>query len=253
MASALHLVSARDAGAADPERAGILGLALVSGTPALAIDLLSSVLQLSRINMSIFEPPLPTSGEGKILSLWGKVKMAAPARKSGSVVSEARRVWAAEGHFVKALRLEQKRAERSGLPFLLMLLEGAAIFGRNSGSSLFAVTAAVEGVIREGDLCGWYRQNHTLGVIFTEVNPAEVDSTIEALKAKVEGAVRGCLKPEDVERTEISLHLFPEARNGDGSQAGAARSRRATDRLASRSRPILMPTAPQSKGRTFPL
>jgi hypothetical protein len=123
-----------------------------------------------------------------------------------------------------------------------MLLASPGVFGENGGPRLSALAAAVGGVIREGDLCGLYRQNYTLGVIFTEVNPAEVDSTVEALNAKVKGAVRGYLQPADVKGMEISFHLFPEAPDRDGSQAGAARSRRVTDRLASRSRPILMPT-----------
>jgi hypothetical protein len=203
--------------------------------------------------MRLFKPPVPASGERKVLSMWGKVKNAAPARQSTAVEFEARRVWAAEGHFVQALKVERKRAASSGQPILLMLLEGAQVFGADGGSVFFAVTATLGEAIRETDICGWYRQNHTLGVIFTEVNPAEVVSTAETLNAKVKGALRECLQPEEVEQTRISFHLFPEASNGDGWQAGAARSRRTTDRLASRSRPILMPTAPRSKGKTFPL
>ncbi|HTS05637.1 MAG TPA: hypothetical protein VMP68_08645 [Candidatus Eisenbacteria bacterium] len=167
--------------------------------------------------MSILRPSV-VSGERKVPSLRSKVKTAAPLRSLAAVDFEVRRVWAAEKHFVQALRLEQRRAERSRQPFLLMLLEGAEGFGGNGGSRFLAVTAALEGAIRENDLCGWYRQNHTLGVIFTEVNPAEVDSTVEALNTKVEGALRGYLKPEEVERMEISFHLFPGTPEGNGQQ-----------------------------------
>jgi hypothetical protein len=169
--------------------------------------------------MSIFKPAVRPSGERKVLSLWGKVKTVAPVRSPSAVDFE--RVWAAEGHFVQALRLERKRAERSQQPFLLMLLEGTEAFGGNGGgSTLFAVTAALGGAIRETDLCGWYRQNRTLGVIFTEVNPAEVASTIAALSAKVKVALSRCLKAEEVERIEVSLHLFPEGPQRNGQQSG---------------------------------
>ena len=170
--------------------------------------------------MSNFKTPVPASAERKVLSFWGKVKAVPPACSPAAVGFETRQVWAAEEHFVRTLRLERKRAERSRQPFLLMLLQGGEVFGGNGGSRFFAVTATLGKAIRETDLCGWYRQNRTLGVIFTEVNPAEIASTVEVLKAKVERALRGCLKPTDVERIEVSFRVFPKAPKGDCWQAG---------------------------------
>jgi len=170
--------------------------------------------------MSIFKPPVTPSGERKALSLWGKVKTAAAARSPAAVEFEGQRMWAAEEHFVQTLRLERKRAERSGQPFLLMLLEGAGVWGADGGSRFLTVTAALGRAIRETDLYGWYRQDRTLGVIFTEVNHGELASTVEALHAKVEACLQGCLKAEVVEGVGISFHLFPEATDGEGWQAG---------------------------------
>jgi hypothetical protein len=170
--------------------------------------------------MSILKPSVRRARERKAPSLWGKVKTASPALSPAASEFEGRQVWAAEAHFVQALRLERKRAERSGQPFLLMLLEGADVFGPDGGSRFLAVTAALAGTIRETDLCGWYQQDQTLGVIFTEVNGAGVVSAVNALNTKVEAALRGCLEAEEVEGMEISFHLFPEAGDGDGWQAG---------------------------------
>jgi len=164
--------------------------------------------------MSIFKPPVTPSGERKRVSLWAKAKTPTAARGLAAVEFEGRRMWAAEGHFVQALRLERKRAERSGQAFLLMLLEGAEILGRNGGSRFFAVSAALGRAIRDTDLCGWYRQSRTLGVIFTEVNGAAVAATVEALRGKVEACLCPCLKQKEAERIQISFHLFPEPPNG---------------------------------------
>jgi lipopolysaccharide/colanic/teichoic acid biosynthesis glycosyltransferase len=170
--------------------------------------------------MSVFKSSV-ASQERKPQSLWRTVKIHSPAPGPATVEFETQRMLAAEAHFVQVLSLERKRAERSGQHFLLMLLEGWEVFGgqQPDGQMASAVTAALGGTIRETDLFGWYRQAHTLGVIFTEVNSAKVALTVEALNAKVEAALRDRLKPDEVDRIEISFHLFPETTDRDGWQA----------------------------------
>jgi lipopolysaccharide/colanic/teichoic acid biosynthesis glycosyltransferase len=130
----------------------------------------------------------------------------------------ATQVLAEETHFVQALSRERKRAERSGQHFLLMLLESAEALG-SGRQGVSAVTAALTQSIRETDLCGWYRQDRALGVIFTEVNSSAVASTVETLNAKVEAGLRARLEPEGIEQIQITFHLFPEPSNGDGWRA----------------------------------
>ena len=170
--------------------------------------------------MSVFKSSV-TSQERKPLSLWRKVKFHSSAPGPATVEFETQRILAAETHFLQALSLERKRAERSGQHFLLMLLEGSEVFGgpRPDGRVLSAVTQALGSSIRETDLFGWYRQDEALGVIFTELNGADVASTIKVLNTKVETALRGHLGPDEVDRIEISFHLFPEPPDGDGWRA----------------------------------
>jgi len=168
--------------------------------------------------MSVFNS-LVTSQERKPPSLWRKVKIQSPSPGPAAVEFETQRILAAEAHFVQALSLERKRAERSGQHFLLMLLEGSGVFGGTDGQIVSTVTTAFGSSIRETDLCGWYRHNHTMGVIFTEVSGTEVASTVEVLNAKVGAALRRQLKPDEVDQIEISFHLFPETTDGDGWQA----------------------------------
>jgi lipopolysaccharide/colanic/teichoic acid biosynthesis glycosyltransferase len=149
--------------------------------------------------------------EGNPGSRVGKVKKHRPEQGA----SEAHRNLAPEAHFLQALSLERKRAERSRRHFLLMLLEGGEVF--NSGQQVLSqVTAALAASIRETDLSGWYRQDSDVGVIFTEVNAAEVPATQEVLKARMNTALRSRLQPGDVDRIQVSFHLFPEATDGHG-------------------------------------
>jgi len=170
--------------------------------------------------VSIFKPSVPAQ-ERKPLSLWRRVKIHSPSPRLAAVEFERQQVLAEEIHFLQALSRERKRTERSGQHFLLMLLEAAEVFGEREpdGQMVSAVTAALAGTIRETDLLGWYRQDRTLGVIFTEVNAAEVASAVEALNAKVEEALRKRLEAEEIERIQISFHLFPEPSDGDGWRA----------------------------------
>jgi exopolysaccharide biosynthesis polyprenyl glycosylphosphotransferase len=167
--------------------------------------------------MSIFKPAV-ASRERKPTALWRKHKTGSPGL-SPVVEFDTHRLFAPEALFLQALSLERKRAERSGQHFLLMLLEGAEVFGGSRGQWASSAIAALEGSVRETDQRGWYRQNHTLGVIFTEVNRAHVASAVKALNAKVVAALHASLGVDEVEKMEISFHLFPEAGDGGGWEA----------------------------------
>jgi hypothetical protein len=76
-----------------------------------------------------------------------------------------------EDAFLVVLRLERKRTERSGKPFLLMLL-GVGEMGRDrSKNELLCETAsALFAAAREVDVKGWYEHGSVIGVIFAEIS-----------------------------------------------------------------------------------
>jgi len=169
--------------------------------------------------MSILNHSVP-SRERNPLAFLRKPKMQNPACTEPAVQSEPIIALASEACFLHALRLERKRAERSGRHFLLMLLEGEEIFGQNAGpKAVSALAAVVTAAIRETDCSGWYRQGWAVGLIFTEVNAAGAQVTEEALRIRMHSALRDRLEPEDLGRIKVSFHWFPETTNGDGWQA----------------------------------
>jgi len=163
--------------------------------------------------MSLFNLPV-SPRERNPGSFLRKVKK----RRRAPVASEGHRALTPEAHFLQALSLERKRAERSRKHFLLMLLEGEEVFN-SGGQGLGEVTAALAGSIRETDLSGWYRQDAAVGVIFTEVEAAGARATQGVLRARMNTVLRSRLEAGEVERIEVSFHLFPEAPAGDGWQA----------------------------------
>jgi lipopolysaccharide/colanic/teichoic acid biosynthesis glycosyltransferase len=114
-----------------------------------------------------------------------------------------------ESGFHAILTLERRRAERSRKPFVLMLL-GA---NQANGAATELLNQAVEVILatkRETDLLGWYKEDATLGTIFTEVNWDPERPVADTLREKMESALIKYLGREPAARIAISFHVFPE-------------------------------------------
>ena len=127
-----------------------------------------------------------------------------------------------ENVFHSMLTLERRRAERSGKPFVLMLLDANLEYG----SAAVILEEAAEVIMaskRETDLAGWYKKSDILGVIFTEVSIEGERPLTEILRTKFETALAKDLGREKAAKIAISLHVFPEIwdRNDSGWVADA--------------------------------
>src|SRR5262245_50187805 len=121
--------------------------------------------------------------------------------------------------FLNALCLERKRAERSRRLFVLLLLDPRDSAPKGGASTV--LERAVGGLlssVRETDITGWYKDGSVVGVIFSELGSADRRCVVSALRAKVTGALRAHLTPEEVEQVHLSFHCFPEdpTDHGDG-------------------------------------
>jgi exopolysaccharide biosynthesis polyprenyl glycosylphosphotransferase len=113
--------------------------------------------------------------------------------------------------FLRALRLERKRAERSRKPFVLMLLELAGPAPSGKGNLLNQAVPALLSSIRETDIAGWHQENAALGVIFAELGVTPPESPLAALHARVIGLLQSVLRAEELARIRITFHCFPES------------------------------------------
>src|SRR5712692_6116772 len=116
-----------------------------------------------------------------------------------------------EPMFLRALRLERKRAERSRKPFVLMLLDLPAPLRNGKGGNLLNKTVpAILSSIRETDIAGWHQENCALGVIFAELGAADTKSPLGALRARVTALLQSALRAEELAHIRITFHCFPE-------------------------------------------
>lgn len=121
--------------------------------------------------------------------------------------------------FHRMLRLERRRAERSRKPFVLMLLDASRVIeARTEHSFASKTTSALVTSTRETDLVGWYKKSIVWGLIFTEISCEGKDSIAELLLAKVLNALRDALGEEVISKLIVTVHLFPENRDPNGTE-----------------------------------
>jgi hypothetical protein len=152
------------------------------------------------------------------------------ARRSGG---EHPKEVLAENVFQSMLALERRRADRSGKPFILMLLDANLENGAAEEILMGAVSIAVMSK-RETDLAGWYKQGAILGIIFTEVSLEGEFPVMEILRLKFETSFVKQLGRDRAGKIAISVHLFPESwKKNDNGQAEDSKLYAVLDRKVS--------------------
>ncbi len=144
----------------------------------------------------------------KVSELESKVEPAVPAKQSPRTQSLE---VLPEEHFHRMVCLERKRAERSGKPFLLMLLDtGRFSPGGKNSRVLQNIFSALALSTRDTDITGWYKNDAVVGVMFTEIAVDLKKSILGTMLLRVSSALRDSLTLEQFSQINISFHLFPE-------------------------------------------
>lgn len=122
--------------------------------------------------------------------------------------------------FLQMLSLERKRSERSGKPFLLVLMESSEVLQGEIGERVVKqIHSGLFSVIRDIDVPGWYEKGSALGIIFTEMSEAQPE-TIATIANRICEALTFCVDPAYAGKISVSCHVFPEkgtGKNNDGN------------------------------------
>jgi len=134
-----------------------------------------------------------------------------PDRHPSSSVLVGEREVLQEQAFRRMMAIERKRTERSRNPFLLMLLEMGKhhAAGRN-GRVIDHVLPALLELTRETDVVGWYKDQATAGVMFTDLVAEDKNSILSTMLSRVSGILKGKLTFEQFSQISISFHFFPD-------------------------------------------
>lgn len=117
----------------------------------------------------------------------------------------------AEEPFHRMIALERKRTERSGKPFLLMLLDaGHCLPSDRNGRVLGKILSALSLSTRETDVTGWYKDHSIVGVMFTDIGADDRQSILGTMMSRVSETLRNNLSLEKFSQISMSMHVFPE-------------------------------------------
>ena len=134
-----------------------------------------------------------------------------PADSLFDSISAEERVFLKEEDFKRTIAVERKRTERSKEPFLLMLLEtGNRQRTERNGNALDKVISAMLSSTRETDVVGWYKDQTTVGVMFTGLAIEDKNSVLSTILSRVSSALRDELSSEQFSQISLSFHFFPD-------------------------------------------
>jgi len=115
-----------------------------------------------------------------------------------------------ESAFIRMLRLERRRTERSGRAFMLVLIQ-CCDFDQNGDRALLGhVVDALSDATRETDLLGWYERGSTLVLLMTDIGEANA-GTINTIVQKIQLAVQRQVKADKFPKLTFQFHLFPQS------------------------------------------
>jgi lipopolysaccharide/colanic/teichoic acid biosynthesis glycosyltransferase len=113
--------------------------------------------------------------------------------------------------FRRMLVIERKRTERSGKPFLLVLLEsGKPQVSGKVEKTLESILSALLSSTRETDVIGWYKDRTTIGAMFTGLVDDDRNSTLSAIMTRISNTLRDMLTCEQFNQISITFHFFPD-------------------------------------------
>jgi len=115
-----------------------------------------------------------------------------------------------EDVFNSLLAIERKRTERTGDPFVLMLLDFTLLIKELGVRNIERIGKEVSCGIRDNDIVGWYRYPDKIAILFTALGNVVRSQVEKVLREKAMERLQDLLPPNDYKRVAISFHFFPE-------------------------------------------
>lgn len=137
-----------------------------------------------------------------------------PDNAAPPLLPEAQVSVISEAGFVQMIRLERRRSERSGKPFMLMLLGSEDFPEESGGVRVRDIAESISACTRETDVIGWYEQDVTMGVLLTEIGQAD-HATVNAISQKISAALQRAVSAEQFRRLTIVFRIFPHLSTQD--------------------------------------
>jgi lipopolysaccharide/colanic/teichoic acid biosynthesis glycosyltransferase len=127
--------------------------------------------------------------------------------------------------FVEMLRLERHRSQRSGDPFLLVLIDIPDVPKRTRKAAFRKAARAISSCTRETDVLGWYERDRQLGLLMTEIGTGGAKD-LEVISHRLTVSLSRVIEPEVYHRLRVTLRVYPEVSSDGDSVESRDRSGR---------------------------
>ena len=124
--------------------------------------------------------------------------------------SVQKRDFVSQKAFHRMISIERRRTERSGKPFLLMLLDMGDHLPTHTTEKDFGwLLEALSVSTRETHVVGWYESGRVAGVMFTEIRLQDHKTIVGTMISRLSEILRNHLTLEQFNRVSVSFHVFP--------------------------------------------
>jgi hypothetical protein len=113
-----------------------------------------------------------------------------------------------ELHFNRMFNLERKRAQRTGKPFILVLVHITGLKNFYLLDCVKNLQKALLSGFRDTDIRGWYRRESVMGIVFTELCSVGYD-TRAVLFGKLLDALASRIDSDELKGIYITFHTYP--------------------------------------------
>lgn len=131
--------------------------------------------------------------------------------RDDSDVSEPYLMLLEEQFFKQAIMRERKRADRSGLSMVMVLIELPQCSIERKANGDAAVMNALSVLASDAGILGWFRAPYVIGLIMPEIDPADVGGACDRITSTVKSAVPPQSNDRLARWISIKLLVYPEA------------------------------------------
>ena len=116
-----------------------------------------------------------------------------------------------EKAFKRLFYQEQKRAERSGLPLLVVVMDLSVIVDVSERKNIAKIFLEhLTSLTRTSDACGWFRESEVLGCVFVDIADHDLELAIQSIEFRIRGCMKMWLTASVYQMLHLSIRVFPD-------------------------------------------
>ena len=163
---------------------------------------------LDVFGLALAESGFSVRRPASVVDMWSALEFDSDALMMDSQIAGAYN----EEAFKSFLQIERRRAELTGRPFLLLLIDlknGSAAGGTMHERTADRVFAALMACLRDTDFIGWYREGRIAGGVLTQDTAGDALNSVDSVIERVHTALAASLPPDAIGPERVRVYQVP--------------------------------------------